>query len=240
MLRVIVALRQKAYPKRARTLPALLRKTDHKHWANPRSLHPAWESRTRKAAALVPKHSRVIEFGAGNRLLERYLDPSCTYVASDLVDRGAGTIVCDLNQRPLPDLGTNVYDVAVLIGVLTYVRDVPAVLDWLAKFVPVCVLAYAPAKANGHSLRAMREAVSRLKAGWMNNYREEDLRSLFCERGFIPVREESWKDHRLFVFSQHPAPTGGAAAARRRGVSILSDDALPIEEAAKGVNEDLD
>jgi Methyltransferase domain len=191
--------------KRAPSLPALLKKTDHKHWANPRSFHPAWEPRTKKAAALVPKHSRVIEFGAGNRVLERYLDPSCTYVASDLVDRGPGTIVCDLNQRPLPDLGANVYDVAVLIGVLEYLRDVPSVLDWLAKLVPVCVLSYSCAEANAHSLRAMLEVVKRLTAGWMNHYREEELRSLFRERGFALLREESWKGQRLFVFSQNPS-----------------------------------
>src|SRR5262249_45361998 len=159
--------------KRARSLPALLHKTDRKHWANPRSLHESWEPRTRKAAALVPKNSRVLEFGAGNRLLGRYLDPSCTYVPSDLVDRGPGTIVCDLNKRPLPDLGENAYDVTVLIGVLEYVRDVPSVLDWLAELAPVCVLGCAPAKTTGYSLRAIREAVGRLKAGWMNNYREE-------------------------------------------------------------------
>lgn len=190
-----------------RSLHALLQKTDHNHWADPRSLHPSWEPRTRKAAALVPNHSRVIEFGAGNRLLERYLDPSCTYVASDLVDRGPGTIICDLNRRPLPDLGAGTYDVAVLIGVLEYLRDVPSVLDWLTNLVPVCVLACAPAEANGYSLRAMYENVQRLKAGWWNNYREEELRSLFRERGFVLLRDDSWENHRLFVFSQCPSST---------------------------------
>jgi hypothetical protein len=188
-------------------ITALRRTTDYRRWANPRSLHPSWEPRTKKAAALVPNHSRVIEFGAGNRILERYLDPSCTYVPCDIVDRGPGTILCDLNQRPLPDLGANVYDVAVLIGVLEYLRDVPSVLDWLAKRVPVCVLSYACAKANGRSLRALLGAVKRLKAGWMNDYREEELRSLFHERGFVLLREESWHNQRLFVFSQSPSPT---------------------------------
>src|SRR5262249_34942190 len=118
-----------------RALNALLKKTDRRRWMDPRSLHARWEPRTKIVAALVPDNSRVIEFGAGNRILERYLDPSCTYVPSDMVDRGPGTIVCDLNQRPLPDLGQNVYDVAVLIGVLEYLRDVPSVLDWLTKYV---------------------------------------------------------------------------------------------------------
>jgi hypothetical protein len=155
----------------------------------------------------VPKHSRVIEFGAGNRILERYLDASCTYVASDIVDRGPGTVVCDLNRRPLPDLGKSMYDVAVLMGVLEYLRDVPSVLDWLAKLVPVCVVSYACAKANGHSPRALVETVGRLRHGWMNNYRERELRSLFRERGFELVQDESWENQRLLVFSQRPSLT---------------------------------
>ena len=81
----------------------------------------------------MPNYSRVIEFGAARRALEKYLDPSCVYTASDLVDRGLGTIVCDLNERPLPDLGADAYDVAVLMGVLEYVRDMPSVIDWLAQ-----------------------------------------------------------------------------------------------------------
>lgn len=190
-----------------RVIATLHQETDCRRWARPRSLHAAWESRTRRAAALVPNHSRVIEFGAGNRILERYLDPTCTYVASDIVDRGPGTIVCDLNRRPLPDLGASGYDVAVLMGVLEYLRDVPAVLDWLAKHVAVCVLSYACANSNGYSLRAMLGTVGRLNRGWMNNYREDELRSLFRERGFVSLREENWKSQRLFVLSRQPSPT---------------------------------
>jgi hypothetical protein len=186
-----------------RVITTLRRKTDHRRWANPRNLHPSWEPRTKIVAALVPKHSRVIEFGAGNRVLERYLDPSCTYVASDVIDRGPGTIVCDLNERPLPDLVEDTYDVAVLIGVLEYLKDVPGVLDWLAKYVSAFVLACAPAKANGRSPRAMFETVCRLSAGWMNNYREDELRELFRDRGYALVRDEDWKSQRLYVFSRH-------------------------------------
>ncbi len=185
-----------------RGVAAIFKKTDRRRWADPRNIYASWESRNEQLAELVPSNSRVIEFGAGKRVLERYLDPSCTYVPSDIVDRGPGTIVCDLNQRPLPDLGPNVYDVAVFSGVLEYVRNVPELLDWLMKYVTVCVLTYAPAKAGGHSPRGLLEAIGRLRHGWMNNYREEELRSLFCERGFELVREKDWEDQRLFAFSR--------------------------------------
>ena len=187
-----------------RVIGALRQKTDYSRWVEPRNIYASWESRTRRAAELVPNNSRVIEFGAAKRVLERYLDPSCTYVPSDIVDRGPGTIVLDLNQRPLPDLGVNTYDVAVLMGVLEYVGDMPSVLDWLAKQVPVCVVSYACAPP-ARSLRGMRGTVGRLHKGWMNNYREEKFRSLFRERGFLSLHEEAWENQRIFVFSQRPS-----------------------------------
>jgi len=188
-----------------RVVSTFLKKTDRKRWTDPRSFHADWEPRTEKIAALIPKNTRVIEFGAANRLLERYLDPSCTYTPSDMVDRGSGTIICDLNERPLPDLGADVYDVAVMIGVLEYMRDLPSVLDWLTQYVDVCVLAYAPVKSSRYSPLAVLEAVRRLRHGWMNNYREEEFQSLFRERGFELVRGEDWEAQRLLVFSQRPA-----------------------------------
>ena len=195
-----------------RVLASVLQKTDHTRWSNPSNLEAWWEPRTVKAASLVPPQSRVIEFGAGTRRLERYLDPSCTYVPSDLVDRGPGTVVCDLNRRPLPDLGVGVYDVAVFLGVLEYLRDVPSVLDWLAEYIPVCVVSYICPEASRYSLRAMFETANRLRAGWMNNYRADELRSLFRERGFVLLQETNWETNRLFVFSQHLSPAGSAAA----------------------------
>ncbi|MFG1930768.1 class I SAM-dependent methyltransferase [Mycobacterium sp. NPDC048908] len=181
---------------------ALRQKTDYDRWADPRSIYASWESRTEMAAALVPNHSRVIEFGAATRVLERFLDPSCTYTASDLVDRGPGTIVCDLNERPLPELGADSYDVAVIMGVLEYVRDVPSVLDWLTNHFPLCVLSYACTRTTGNRLRSRLETIGRLNHGWMNSYCADELRTLFDERGFVLQRDEPWKDQRVFVFSQ--------------------------------------
>jgi len=190
-----------------RIIATFFKKTDRRRWADPRNIYASWESRNKELAALVPSNSRVIEFGAGKRILERYLDPSCSYVPSDIIDRGPGTIVFDLNQRPLPDLGPDAYDVAVFSGVLEYVREVPAMLDWLTKYVTVCVLTYAPAKARGHSPRGLLETIGRLRHGWMNNYREEELRSLFYERDFELVQGKDWEDQRLFVFSRRPSVT---------------------------------
>jgi hypothetical protein len=186
----------------SRVLTALRQKTDYSRWADTRNIFASWESRTQRAAALVPQDSRVIEFGAGKRVLERHLDQSCTYTPSDIVDRGPGTIVCDLNQRPLPVLGVGAYDVAVLMGVLEYMRDMPSVLDWLTELVPTCVLSYACARGRRYSPRRALGATGRLKAGWLNSYRSDEIRLLFSERGFLQLHDESWQDQDLFVFSR--------------------------------------
>jgi hypothetical protein len=186
----------------SRVITALRQKTDYRRWADARNIFASWESRSQRAAALVPLGSRVIEFGAGNRVFERHLDRSCTYTPSDIVDRGAGTIVCDLNLTPLPDLGVDTYDVAVLMGVLEYLRDMPMVLDWLGELVPTLVLSYACARGSRYSPARMVQSVGRLKAGWLNSYRADELRSMFSERGFAQLHEETWHGQRLFVCSR--------------------------------------
>lgn len=185
-----------------RAVNTLLKKSDRRRWANTGNIYSAWDSRSKLVAALVPNNSRVIEFGAGRRVLEQYLDSSCSYVPSDIVDRGPGTIVFDLNERPLPDLGVDVYDVAVLIGVLEYLRELPEIVDWLAKYVAVCVVTYACATTTGHSPRALFERFTRVRHGWVNNYREDQLRAIFRERGFEIVQDEKWEKQRIFVFTQ--------------------------------------
>lgn len=181
---------------------ALRQKTDYQRWSNPRHIYSSWESRTEWAANFIPKNSRVIEFGAATRILERFLDPSCTYTPSDIVDRGPGTLVLDLNERPLPNLDG--YDAAVIVGVLEYIVDVPAVADWLSEHFPLVVTCYAPKDGRKLSWRSKLGSVGRASSGWMNNYLEDEFRSIFLERGYTSIQEATWKEQRLFVFSQNP------------------------------------
>jgi methyltransferase family protein len=176
-------------------------RSDYGRWSDAGNLEAWWETRTQKLAAMVPRGTRVIEFGAGTRPLERCLDGSCTYVASDLVDRGPDTFVCDLNRRPLPDLGHLHPDVAVFAGVLEYVRDVPSVVAWLAGHLNACAVSYAVARHSG-LVRAFATDVRRTYYGYMNAYSESDLMAVFRRHGFVCVRTDSWNDQRLFLFEK--------------------------------------
>jgi len=180
-----------------------LGQSDLQRWADLRNLDPAWDERTRLIAGLIPSGSRVIEFGAGRRQLVSYLDKSCIYIASDLVDRGPGTIVIDLNARPLPDLSDLTVDVAVFAGVLEYISDLYSIPAWLGKSVSLCVASYECAHSQPRTLARLREHFRRARAGWVNTYGEAELEALFQSGGFLCVEKTTWHtqegDERIFV-----------------------------------------
>jgi hypothetical protein len=176
-----------------------------------RRFDPEWEERTELIARIVPKHSRVIEFGAGKRQLESYLDPTCSYFPSDLVDRGGNTIVLDLNSRPLPDLRHLKLDVAVFAGVLEYISDLDSVVRWLSYQVTMCIASYGCAHTPPRTIGRFKETIRRTGAGWINTFTEDALVRTFGAGGFILTETHVWhvgeSSERVFVFS---------AVARRR------------------------
>jgi hypothetical protein len=194
----------------------LLHRSDYRRWVDPRNLETWWDSRTERLAELVPLDSRVIEFGAGRRQLERHLGPRCTHVPADLVDRGPGTIVCDLNRRPFPDLRALRMDVAVFGGVLEYIIAVPALVEWLAQSVRFCVASYARVTSGASLLERAQDRFQRVRHGYMNHFTEEQFVALFQERGFVCRTRRTWESQSLFLFEkrdpdQTPAlPTGAS------------------------------
>jgi hypothetical protein len=184
----------------------LLHRSDYRRWTNFGSLEVWWDSRTEVLAELVPPGSRVIEFGAGRRQLERYLDPQCTYVPSDLIDRGPGTILCDLNRRPFPDLPVPRMDVAVFGGVLEYIVDVPALVQWLARSVPMCVASYACTAEGPRLLDRIAQRIGRTRHGYMNHFTEDQIVAIFGEFGFDCRVRRTWQSQRLFLFARGGEP----------------------------------
>lgn len=178
----------------------LLNRSDYKRWIDLRNYEPCWEGRTEKIARLIPPGSRVIEFGAGRRQLERLLDPTCTYVPSDLVDRGPRTFLCDLNRRPLPDLKRLSVDTAILGGVLEYLHDIESLAKWLGQHVHLCVASYACAPQSTAIGPRLRDALDRFYYGYMNSYREEEVVEIFRRAGFRCIGRDPWGSQRVFLF----------------------------------------
>lgn len=174
-------------------------RADYARWSSPQGLEEWWDERTKTIAKLVPEGARVIEFGAGRRQLERFLPAGCTYTPSDLVDRGAGTIVCDLNHRPLPDLSGPKPGVAVFGGVLEYIKDVPALAQWLeGAGVKTCILSFDPVPTALGLIGRYRESARRRYYGYMNNLTEQEILRGFDAAGFACIHRQIWTTQLIF------------------------------------------
>jgi hypothetical protein len=193
--------------KHARTLfRGIVAATDLDRWRNQSELLPEWDERTKLLADLVPEGARVIEFGAGRRQMERMLQHARSYVPSDVIDRGPGTWIIDLNQRPLPDLQQLNVDTAVFGGVLEYVQNLPAVVSWLAGQVSSCIASYECARSTRGTWRRFPETVQRARIGWVNTFNEVEFLKLFEDTGFRLRDKRVWHtkdgDEPLFFFSR--------------------------------------
>ncbi len=173
------------------SLRKCLGKADFQKWDGLSNLSPKWDSRTRYIASLIPHGKSVLEFGAGRMVLKDCLGEGCTYTPSDLIDRGNGTIVCNLNQRNLPDFPK--HDVAVLIGVLEYINDVPRLVLHLAKYVNAIVVSYA---VTDHRPKKMNRRAN----GWVNDYSSAELEKIFETNGFRIDHTDEWNSHNIYRF----------------------------------------
>ena len=188
----------------------LLHRSDYKRWTDAHNLEPWWDTRTEKIAQLIPEGSRVIEFGAGRRQLEKLLNPIDSYIPSDLTSRGPGTVICDLNQRPLPDLRYLGATMAVFGGVLEYILNLESLVQWLSDQFSFCVASYTCLVPALSDAERVRERLARLRFGYMNSYTEAEFVHLFARYGFTCVKRNTWTNQTLFLFtierSAVPAP----------------------------------
>ena len=183
-------------------------KPDLNRWQDLQNYDPTWDKRTQSIASLIPKDTRIIEFGAGRRQLELYLDKSCIYFPSDLVSRGTETIVCDLNVRPLLDLTKLRLDIAVLSGVLEYISQPHTFSTWLSQQVSSCLVSYNCAASKPRTLQRVSETIWRLSVGWVNTFSEKEMVSLFKASGFshaekVTISGESrYGKEYIFIFKK--------------------------------------
>jgi hypothetical protein len=125
--------------------------------------------------------------GLLNSAQRDWLPSGCSYTPSDIVDRGEGTIVCDLNGPDLLPLSG--YDVRVFSGVLEYVNDLGRLVKHLSDS-RVCVVASYATKD--------RNRFDRLSAGWVNAYSREEILPLFKRYEFENDLEQMWRRQHLF------------------------------------------
>lgn len=115
----------------ATTTPA----SEFAHWAQ---LATRWDRRAQIAGGWLADEAAVVDIGCGLMTLRDYLSPGTRYVPVDMVDRGPGTVLVDLNAGALPRFHERT---AAMLGVIEYVHDLDAFLPQLRQFKRI-VLSY--------------------------------------------------------------------------------------------------
>jgi hypothetical protein len=178
-------------------------RTDVGRWADTAGFEDTWRDRARLIADLVPPGSSVVDFGAGRRVLESCLAGKATYIPHDVVGRGPDSMVFDLNDRPLPELTYLNLDVAVLAGVLEYIRDIGSFLRWLSRHASLCIASYECARSRPMTFDRVGETIQRICAGWVNSFTEDQLLLMFQSCGFTLKGRHVWHtpagDEPIFV-----------------------------------------
>jgi hypothetical protein len=198
--------------------------SDYSRWSNAKNLEKWWETRTRQIAEFIPAGSTVLEFGAGSCCLKAFLDKSCEYVPSDIVKRGPDTLICDLNERPLPELSHVKANVAVFAGVLEYVGDIETVAAWLSQFVALCIVSYDCVPSGLKLYGRQRERFRRMYFGYLSDLTEDQLQRAFRRHGFVNTRMDTWTTQRILVFAREsigvpPPLSAKVASVQRLGIS---------------------
>lgn len=158
------------------------RATDVARWSDPSQLEPSWQARSKLASQFIQIGSRVLDVGCGAMALERFLPLGCHYQPCDVVARDDRTIVCNLNDEPLPENVLRECDLVTLLGVLEYLYEPEKLLKQLVMAGKNLLLSYC---AMDWSERLDRRAL-----GWVNDLSLADIHKMALDAGFRVQRVE--------------------------------------------------
>jgi hypothetical protein len=177
--------------RRARLTRNLMREkgSDSARWSLDSSFESYWLDRNRALVTKIPPNSAVLEFGAGMRQLEKLLPAGCRYTPSDLINRSPGTLVCDLNKRPLPNFLP--HDIIVLSGVLEYLHDPSDLLVQFHTVAPLILLSYAVWDGMPQSLPQRR------KNGFVNDLSHAQFYDMLEKAGWRSKAFGEWQGQHL-------------------------------------------
>ncbi|HNP17450.1 MAG TPA: hypothetical protein PKL31_03360 [Fulvivirga sp.] len=168
----------------------LIDPSDYNRWSKSHSLSPDWDDRTILISSYIKPDSSVFEFGAGRMILKENLPTGCKYTPSDIVDRGNGTIICDLNEG-LPFIEKHNY--IVFSGVLEYVKDISSLIHQLKDCADIIICSYATQSLN---------STNRTIFGWINNHTNQEFISIFNNNDFELAECSAWNSQTIYVFQK--------------------------------------
>lgn len=167
-------------------------RSDYERWSKEESLFPSWEGRTILLSKQIKPNSIVLEFGAANRFLKKYLPENCTYLHADLVKRNDETMVIDLNKE-LPHLPISNY--MVFSGVLEYIFDVKLIIKYCSAFTNNILFSYA-------TFDQFPNTNNRRFNGWVSDVKEIEFIKLADEINFEIKVIGVWKKQTLYLLTK--------------------------------------
>ncbi len=163
------------------------KRSDYDRWKRSEQLFEDWNQRTNMLASMVNPGAKVIEFGAGNKVLKDLLPEGCVYTGSDLVPRDPEFLQCDLNETISIDL--SVFDTAVFSGVLEYVYDIDAVIKQFPVGLKNVLLSYSCSDITN---------ANRLENGWLSDYTTSELEDVFNKNNYEIADYKEWRNQSIY------------------------------------------
>jgi len=167
-------------------------KSDVDRWKQKKWLFDDWNERTKIMAQHIDPNSNVLEFGAAKLALKQFLPEDVIYTPSDIVDRGEGTLVCDLNQET-PDVKPQ--DVIFFSGVLEYIYDVPNLIENLSGKTSRFIISYG-------TFDEFSSEKHRKINGWVNAYTNKEILDIFINNNFKLTETATWRKQSIYVFDK--------------------------------------
>lgn len=129
---------------------------------------------------LDPGITSLVDYGAGQMYLKKFLPAEVAYYPIDYQKRFEETIVCDLNRGAFPEIQA---DVAVLNGVLEFLATAEDLIRHVCKTTGrQVVLSYM-------TVDRFPDITGRRASGYVSDLSEERIRSLLEEGGFRLIRQ---------------------------------------------------
>jgi hypothetical protein len=183
-------------------LNKILRKTiDHRKkntknvWEDSEYFDREWTKRIEKMSSFLDGAEKsVCDFGCGPQWLRKYIPKKIEYVGVDYKNRGFDTVVCDINNKELPEECFR-NDVIFCSGFLEYVED----LDWFIK--SVCQTANKLI-CSYCSLDSVPSINQRVGNGWVNHLHLEEIINIVLSNNFSLINIERYNGNTLMSFKK--------------------------------------
>lgn len=132
-----------------------------------------WLERTKLVGEMIPDNTRIVEFGAGERNLQLFHPPGCTYIGYDIED-------FDLESTEWPIIPR--HDVAVLCGVLEWLERPFAVLARMTAPILIATYDFSPGK----------------RAEWRSHLTLAEFESLLQFSQYRVEATKAWREQTIF------------------------------------------